>query len=66
VTFLKTVLRPNNPALRALAESILRDAEIPFVVEGDGAFQALYATGQVSIQVRAEDEEEARLLLADL
>ncbi len=63
---LVTVLRPNNPALRALAESILKDAGIPFFIRGDQAFQNLYTIGQVELQVFQDHEEDARELLSRL
>ena len=61
-----TVLKPANPALTALAESMLKDAEIPYMIRGDLAFQNLYAAGQIEIQVRGVDEEDARALLGGL
>lgn len=61
-----TVLKPGNPALTALAESMLRDAEILYMIRGDQAFQNLYAFGQVEIQVRDVDVTEAAELLRDL
>ncbi len=61
-----TVLKPSSPALTVLAESMLKDAEIPYVIRGDQAFQNLYAFGQIEIQVREEDAEQATVLLGDL
>ena len=61
-----TMLKPGNPALTALAESMLRDAEILYMIRGDQAFQNLYAFGQVEIQVRDVDVTEAAELLRDL
>ena len=63
---LTTVLKPGNPALTALAESMLKDAGILYVIRGDNALQSLYAFGQIEIQVREVDVEEAKNLLADL
>ena len=63
---LVTVLEPNNPAVIALAKSILDDAEIPHVVTGDEALQSLYGVGQVQIQVPEEHAEGAQRLLVDL
>ena len=60
------MLKPGNPALTALAESMLRDAEILYMIRGDQAFQNLYAFGQVEIQVRDVDVTEAAELLRDL
>tara|TARA_Y100000588_G_scaffold355647_5_gene411078 strand:+ start:1990 stop:2178 length:189 start_codon:yes stop_codon:yes gene_type:complete len=61
-----TVLKPANPGLTVLVESMLKDAGIPYVIRGDQAFQNLYAFGQVEIQVREEDAEDAADLLGDL
>ena len=61
-----TVLKPANPALTVLAESMLKDAEIPYMIRGDQALQNLYAFGQVEIQVREADAVEASTLLGDL
>ena len=63
---LVTVLNPNNPAVSAIAESILRDAKIPFVIGGDQAFQNLYSIGPTEIQVHERDAEAARELLSNL
>lgn len=63
---LVTVLEPNNPAVIALAKSILDDAEIPHVVMGDEALQSLYGVGLVQIQVPEEHAEGAQRLLVDL
>ena len=61
-----TVLEPNSPAVSVIAESILRDAKIPFVIGGDQAFQNLYSIGPTQIQVHEEDAEAARQLLNSL
>lgn len=63
---LVTVLKPNSPATSAIAESILRDAQIPFVIGGDQAFQNLYSIGPTEIQVHENDAETARELLNNL
>ena len=63
---LTTVLTPGNPAVIALAKSILADAEIPYVVGGDEGLQHLYGFGRVEIQVWKEDADTARKLLSDL
>ena len=63
---LVTVLKPNNPAVSAIAEAILRDAKIPFVIGGDQAFQNLYSIGPTEIQVHERDAEAARELLSNL
>lgn len=61
-----TVLKPNSPAVSAIAESILRDAQIPFVIGGDQAFQNLYSVGPTEIQVHEVDAEAAKELLHGL
>ena len=63
---LVTVLEPNSPAVSVIAESILRDAKIPFVIGGDQAFQNLYSIGPTQIKVHEEDAEAARQLLNSL
>ena len=63
---LVTVLKPNSPAVSVIAESILRDADIPFVIGGDQAFQNLYTVGPTQIQVHERDAEAARQLLNSL
>src|SRR3990172_3899283 len=71
-----TVYRSGNPALLALAKSILEDAGIPYVVRGEG-LQDLFAWGRMGIgfnplvgppeiQVDIEDKEEAVELLEQL
>ena len=65
-TQLVTVLKPNNPAVSAIAESVLRDAKIPYVIGGDQAFQNLYSIGPTSIQVHEQDAEAAKELLNSL
>ena len=63
---LVTVLRPNSPAVSAIAESVLRDANIPYVIGGDQAFQNLYSVGPTEIQVHEADAEAAKELLNSL
>ncbi len=63
---LVTVLKPNSPAVSAIAESVLRDANIPFVIGGDQAFQNLYSTGPTEIRVHEGDAEAAKELLSGL
>jgi len=73
---LVTVFESGNPALIALARSLLDSAEIEFATRGD-ALQDLFGWGRfpggmnllagpVAFQVRAEDAEEAGALLRDL
>jgi hypothetical protein len=73
---LTTVLKSGNPALLALAKSLLESAEIPFLVRGEGIQDivgwgrfpggANLVTGLVELQVSAEDLEQAKILLEDL
>jgi len=73
---LVTVFESANPALIALAKSLLDSAEIEFATKGD-AVQDLFGwgrfpggvnllTGPVAFMVRAEDAKEAGSLLTDL
>jgi Putative prokaryotic signal transducing protein len=71
-----TVFATGDPGLLAIAKSILQSADVLFATRGEGlqniigvghlsgAFNPL--TGPMELQVRAEDAEDARLLLADL
>jgi len=63
---LVTVLKPISPAVSAIAESVLRDANIPYVIGGDQAFQNLYSIGPTEIQVHEADAEAAKELLNSL
>ncbi|MFH1218959.1 MAG: hypothetical protein V1694_00695 [Candidatus Eisenbacteria bacterium] len=73
---LVTVFESGNPALIALASSVLESARIEFATKGEalqdllgwGRFPcgANLAMGPVLFQVRPEDVEEARSLLCDL
>lgn len=73
---LVTVLATGNPALIALARSLLESAGIEFIVKGEGIQDLVglgrvgsgfnVALGAVEIQVRAEDAADARAVLADL
>ena len=71
-----TVYRSGNPALLALAKSILDDAGIQYAVRGEG-LQDLFAWGRIGIgfnplvgpaeiQVDKEDREEAIEILKQL
>lgn len=71
-----TVFRSGNPALLAMAKSILEDAGIEFIATGE-ALQDLFAWGRMGtgfnpivgpaqIKVPQEDEEEALELLKQL
>ncbi len=61
-----TVLTPGNPAVMALAKSILADADIPYVIRGDEGLQNLYGFGRAEIQVSEEHADTARKLLDGL
>jgi len=73
---LVTVLATGDPALIALAHSLLESAGVSFVTTGEGVQDLVglgrfgsgfnVAIGPVQFQVRAEDADEARELLADL
>jgi hypothetical protein len=73
---LVTVFESGDPALIALARSLLDSAEIPFITKGDG-LQDLFGWGRmpggfnlvvgpVQFQVNQADTEEAGVLLEDL
>jgi hypothetical protein len=68
-----TVFQSGNPALVAVAKSVLDDAEILYSVQGENA-QNLFGfgligtgynllTGPIRIQVMPDDAEAARVLL---
>jgi hypothetical protein len=70
-----TVLESGDPAILAVAESLLEDAGIEFFPVGEGV-QDLFGWGRIGgfspvvgpvrIQVAAEDAEEAAALLREL
>lgn len=71
-----TVLRSGDPAVLAMAKSLLEDAGIPLVAQGEG-LQDLFALGRLGtgsspivgpaeIRVSSADEGAARALLRDL
>lgn len=66
-----TVFRTNDPALLAVAQSLLEEANIDFVVAGESMVN-LFPGGAVGsdvtpqIQVPAENADEARELLKEL
>jgi len=73
---LVTVLATGDSGLIAIAKSLLQSAGMPFLVRGE-AGQDLFGvgrifgsynfiTGPIEMQVRAEDAEDARLVLEDL
>jgi len=68
-----TVLVPENPAEQSLAEAVLAEAGIPFLVKNSD-IQALYGTGEIGlhnpmgsieIQVVGREAERAGRLLAE-
>ena len=70
-----TVFESSDPAVIAVAESLLEEAEIDFFAKGEG-IQDLFGGGRigrvnpvvgpVQFQVAAEDAEEARAVLREL
>ena len=73
---LVTVLASGDPGLMAVAKSLLRSADIPFLVQGEGV-QDLFGVGRIGsgfnvvtgparLQVGADDADDARAVLADL
>ncbi len=73
---LVTVLASGDPGLMAVAKSLLRSADIPFLVQGEGV-QDLFGVGRIGsgfnvvtgparLQVGAGDADDAREVLADL
>ena len=62
---LVTVLTTGSPALLAVAKSVLQEADIPYVTPGEG-LHALYGVGDVKVQVRQADADEARRRLGNL
>jgi len=73
---LVTVFASGDSGLMAIAKSLLRSADVPFLVQGE-LVQDLFGigrigggvnriTGPMEIQVRADDAGDARLILADL
>lgn len=65
---LVTVFESGNPALLALAKSLLEGAGIPYLVKG-GEFQDVFTlplTAPIQLQVEPERAEEAAELLREL
>jgi hypothetical protein len=71
-----TVLESGDPALLAVAKSLLEAASIQYFAKGEGV-QDLFAggrfgtgfnpfTGPIQLQVAADDAEQAKTLLRDL
>lgn len=71
-----TVLESGDPALLAVAKSLLEAASIQYFAKGEGV-QDLFGggrfgtgfspfTGPIQLQVAADDAEEAKALLRDL
>jgi hypothetical protein len=64
---LVTVLATGNPALIAVAKSLLEDSGIEYATQNEGLHNLFPVNRfRIHIQVRQEDEEEATGLLADL
>ena len=70
-----TVLESSDPALLAVAKSLLEAASIQYFAKGEG-IQDLFAggrlgsfnplTGPIQLQIAADDAEQAKLVLRDL
>ncbi len=64
---LVTVLATGNPALIAVAKSLLEDSGIEYLTQNEGLHDLFPVNRfRIHIQVRPDDEEEATALLADL
>ena len=64
---LVTVLATGNPALIAVAKSLLEDSGIEYLTQNEGLHDLFPVHRfRIHIQVRQEDEGEATALLADL
>ena len=71
-----TVLESSDPALLAIAKSLLDDAGIPYFAKGEGVQDLFGAgrfgtgfnpfTGPIELQVSAEDANEAHAILLEL
>ncbi len=64
---LVTVLATGNPALFAVAKSLLEDSGIEYLTQNEGLHNLFPVHRfRIQFQVRQEDEEEAAALLAEL
>jgi putative signal transducing protein len=71
-----TVFTTGDPGLIAFAKSLLNDADIPYVVKGEGVQDLFgmgrmgtgynFITGPVRLQVHSNYEREARELLSEI
>ena len=61
-----TVLTVRDPGMLAVAQSLLDDADIPYLVKSENSRNLTPVLIWVELQVAAEDAEDARALLADL
>ena len=61
-----TVLTVRDPGVLAVAKSVLDDANIEYFAKGEGAQNLTPLMLWVELQVGANDEAEARTLLAEL
>lgn len=59
-----TVMETRNPIVLAMVKSVLSSAGIRHFVKGE-VLQDLFRVGPAEIQVRREDESEARALLRE-
>ena len=61
-----TILESGDPAVLAVAKSLLDAAEIEYLAKGEGLQNVLPMGSVVQLQVAPEDAEDARELLAEL
>jgi hypothetical protein len=61
-----TVLTVRDPGVLAVAKSLLDAADIPYFAKGEALQNVPPFLGWVDLQVPADDEAEARMLLAEL
>ncbi len=61
-----TVLTARDPGVLAVAQSLLDDADIPYVAKSENSSNVTPFLIWVELQVDPDDAEEARALLADL
>ncbi|MCD6180957.1 MAG: DUF2007 domain-containing protein [Candidatus Cloacimonetes bacterium] len=60
-----TVYQTSNPGMMSIAKSLLENAGIYFATKGE-AFEEIFKSGTVELQVLLEDAEPATELLKDL
>jgi hypothetical protein len=60
-----TIYQTSNPGLMSIAKSLLENAGIYFATKGE-AFEEVFKSGSVELQVLSEDAEPGAELLKDL